>query len=113
MIACKSRTFLCTDTIGNFQQEVVTNRESLRICIYLMVVATTFKVHSAVFIHHHYILCCQNESALVEAALRELPTRTESEVRAHSAWYTEYSSLLEAKRLAIQQWKKNKQVTLL
>ena len=54
----------------------------------------------------------QNEKVFVESALRELPTRTEAEVRAHCAWYSEYSALLEAKRLAIQQWKKNKQVSL-
>lgn len=54
----------------------------------------------------------QNEKVFLEAALHELPTRTEAEVRAHCAWHSEYSALLEAKRLAIQQWKKNKQVAL-
>ena len=59
-----------------------------------------------------YVIFGQNEGAFIEAALLELPTRTESEVKAHSAWYTEYSTLLEAKRLAIQQWKKSRQVHL-
>ena len=58
-------------------------------------------------------VCCQNERVLVEAALRELPTRSEAEVRTHAAWYTEYSALVEAKRLAIQQWKKSKEVCIL
>ena len=59
-----------------------------------------------------YCLCLQNENVFVEAALRELPTRTESEVKAHCAWYTEYCALLEAKRSAIQDWKKSREVCM-
>ena len=54
----------------------------------------------------------QGESRFIEAALRELPTHTEQEIKAHSAWYAEYCTLLEAKKLAIQQWRKDKQVYL-
>ena len=52
----------------------------------------------------------QGESRFIEIALRELPTHTEQEIKAHSAWYTEYCTLLEAKKLAIQQWRKDRQV---
>ena len=54
--------------------------------------------------------CMQGESGFMEAALRELPTRTEADIQAHSNWHTEHCTLLEAKKLSIQQWRESKQV---
>ena len=60
--------------------------------------------------HAHMHTCIQGESGFMEAALRELPTRTEADIQAHSNWHTEHCALLEAKKLSIQQWRESKQV---
>ena len=58
----------------------------------------------------HMHTCMQGESGFMETALRELPTRTEADIQAHSNWHTEHCTLLEAKKLSIQQWRESKQV---
>ena len=42
--------------------------------------------------------------------MRELPTRSAAEVERHEHWYTEYCTLLERKKRAIDDWKTAKQV---
>ena len=44
----------------------------------------------------------------MDAACRELPTKSLQEVEQHEQWYTEYCTLLESKRKAIQAWKNQK-----
>ena len=49
----------------------------------------------------------------MDAACRELPTKSLQEVEQHEQWYTEYCTLLESKRKAIQAWKNQKKVSVI
>ena len=55
----------------------------------------------------------QGQAGFMDAALRELPTKSLQEVEQHEQWYTEYCTLLESKRKAIQAWKNLKKVSLM
>ena len=50
----------------------------------------------------------QGQAGFMDAACRELPTKSLQEVEQHEQWYTEYCTLLESKRKAIQAWKNQK-----
>ena len=55
----------------------------------------------------------QGQAGFMDAALRELPTKSLEEVEQHEQWYTEYCTLLESKRKAIQAWKNQRKVSLM
>ena len=55
----------------------------------------------------------QGQAGFMDAACRELPTKSLQEVEQHEQWYTEYCTLLESKRKAIQAWKNQKKVSMM
>lgn len=48
--------------------------------------------------------------AFIEAAARDLPTKTVQEIEQHEQWYTEYCALMESKKKAIEAWRSSKEV---
>ena len=56
------------------------------------------------------IFVSQGNTAFLEAAAKELPTKTFEEIQQHEEWYTEYSTLLQTKRRAIDAWREEKEV---
>lgn len=52
----------------------------------------------------------QGNPVFIEVAASELPTKTVDEILHHEKWYTEYCTLLQSKKLAIEAWRVEKQV---
>ena len=58
-------------------------------------------------------LLIQDLSEFLESAVHELPTKTQLEIEQHKQWYTEYLTLLNRKKQAIEAWKTQKQVCVI
>ena len=52
----------------------------------------------------------QTNPSFIDQAANELPTKTVDDIEHHEQWYTEYCTLLERKKLAIEAWKVERKV---
>jgi len=52
----------------------------------------------------------QSTSGLINAVSKEVPTKSLEEISQHNQWYTEYLTLKENKKKAIEEWREQKKV---
>lgn len=52
----------------------------------------------------------QGKPSFIQDLVVSLPTKNETEIRQHEAWFREYEMLRERKKEAIAKWKEDKEV---
>lgn len=54
----------------------------------------------------------QDKTCFVDEVSKEIPTHSRDEIQWHKDWYDKYLVLLDSKRKAIADWKKERKVTI-